>query len=116
MCIHNVVGRDLAQKKFVIVFAIGPKHAQWLDFFSEKLDFGQNMMISLLEIYWIFNVNPSKIQKFPKKIEPLGMLGINFNRNDKLFLSQGYFYDIVYAHGVPENRLEHLWSYKHDAK
>ena len=34
--IYDVVGRDLAQKKFVIADAIGPKHAQCLDLFSEK--------------------------------------------------------------------------------
>ena len=44
------------------------------------------------------------------------MLGTNCIRNDKLFLSQVSSYDIVYAHGVPENHLEHLWSYQHDVK
>ena len=39
------------------------------------------------------------------------MLGTNCIRNDELVPSQVSSYDIVYAHGVPENHLEHLWSY-----
>ena len=36
------------------------------------------------------------------------MLGTNCNHNDIFSLSQVASYDIVYAHGVPENHLEHL--------
>ena len=32
--IHNVVGRDLVQKKFVIAEEIDPKHVECLDFFE----------------------------------------------------------------------------------
>ena len=53
-----------------------------------------------------------------KQIEALGMLGTGTNciRNDELVPSQVSSYDIVYAHGVPENHLEHLWSYQHDVR
>ena len=44
------------------------------------------------------------------------MLGVNFLRDDKLFLYQVSSYDIVYTTGVPENHPEHLWSHQHDAR
>ena len=46
MSIHNVVGRDLAQKKFVIADEIDPKHAQCIIFFWKREIPDEN--------FWIF--------------------------------------------------------------
>ena len=51
-----------------------------------------------------------------KKIEAFDMLGVNFLRDDKLFLYQVSSYDFVYTAGVPENHLEHPRSHQHDAR
>ena len=61
--IYNVVGRDLAQKKFVIADEIDPKHAQCIIFFGnvrfQTKTFGFCLGFTL-KIQWISNGNPRK--------------------------------------------------------